>query len=149
MTSSPESSNRPRVVDIAFWCLIGGAVIMLVGGLMSASTDYDALRSVISASFTDDEVRSFVTMRRYNGIGAAVAAVALAFLAGRARRGDARFRLAAMALVFAVFVVFGVLGVLAGVTTLVILAGLLPMLVGVVLLTRPAARDWYAEEGRS
>ncbi len=145
-TSSPESSDRPRIVDIAFWCLVAGAVLMLVGGLMAIGTSYGALSSV---SATADELRSFLTMRLVNGVAAAVAAAVLAFLAGRARRGDARFRLAAMGMVFAIFVVFGVLGLLTGLTTWIILAAVLPMLVGEVLLTFPTARDWYDEDGLS
>lgn len=149
MTSSPASPDRPRVVDIAFWCFVGGAVIMMVGGLMSASTSYEFARSAIPATVADDQVRSYLTIYRYSGVGLAVAAAALAFLSGRARRGDERFRRAAMAMVAAIVVLVLLLALVVGVANPVILLALLPMLVGLVLMTRRPARDWYASRGGS
>lgn len=144
----PVPSNRPRLVDAAFWCFVGGAVIMIIGGLMSATATYEAARAAIDATVADDQVRSYLTVYRVTGIGSAVAGAGLAFLAGRARRGDARFRLATLGLAFAVVVVVGLLAVGIGVAQPLILLALLPILVGVVLLTRPAARTWYESEGQ-
>ena len=144
--TAPSSSSRPRVVDLAFWCFIGAAVIMIVGGLMASTATYDSARTAIPTTVSDDQVRNYLTIYRFTGIGAAVAAVALAFLAGRARRGDARFRLALLGLAFATFVVVGLLAIGMGVAQPVILLGLFPLLIGILLIVQPSARTWFARE---
>ncbi|MDZ4270919.1 MAG: hypothetical protein U1D00_35505 [Mycobacterium sp.] len=143
----PVPSNRPRLVDVAFWCFIAGAVIMIVGGLMASTASFEAARAAINPSVGDDQVRSYLTVYRVSGMGAVAAAGALAFLAGRARRGDARFRLAVLGMAFAIVVVVGLLAAGVGVAQPLILLSLLPVLVGAVLLTLPAARIWYESEG--
>lgn len=145
MTAAP-SENRPGVVDLAFWCFIGAAVIMIVGGLMASTATYDSARAAIPATVSDDEVRNYLTIYRFTGVGSVVAAGALAFLAGRARRGDARYRLALLGLAFATFVVIGLLAIGIGVAQPVILLGLFPVLIGILLLVQPSARTWYARE---
>lgn len=143
----PVPLNRPRLVDVAFWCFIVGAVIMIVGGLMASTASFEAARAAINPSVDDDQVRSYLTVYRVSGMGTVAAAVALAFLAGRARRGDARFRLATLGMAFAIVVVVGLLAAGVGVAQPLILLSLLPVLVGAVLLTLPAARIWYESEG--
>ncbi|ABM11687.1 MULTISPECIES: hypothetical protein [Mycolicibacterium] len=141
--TAPTPSSRPRIVDIAFWCFIAGAVIMIVGGLMALTATYDAARSAIPPTVSDEQVRSYLTIYRFSGIGSVLAAGALAFLAGRARRGDARFRLATLALGFAAVVVVGMLAIGVGVAQPLILLGLLPVLIGALLLVQPSARLWF------
>lgn len=143
----PVPSPRPRVVDIAFWCFMVGAVVVIVGGLMAATVSYDVARASLPTSIGDDEVRSYLTIYRATGIGSAMAAAALAFLAGRARRGDARFRSATLGLAFALVVVVGLLAIGAGVAQPLILLGLLPVLVGTALIVQPSARSWYDSQG--
>lgn len=135
--------SRPRLVDAAFWCFIGGAVIMIVGGLLAATSTYDAARATIPAQMSDDRVRTYLTVYRLTGIGAVLGAVALAFLAGRARRGDGRFRFALLGMAFALVAVVLLMAIGVGVAHQLILLGLLPVLVGAALMTRPAARAWY------
>ena len=139
----PTSASRPRLVDAAFWCFIGGAVIMIVGGLLAATATYEAARAAIPSQMSDDRVRTYLTVYRLTGIGAVLAAGALAFLAGRARRGDGRFRFALLGMAFAVVAVVLLMAVGVGVAQPLILLGLLPVLVGAALMTRPAARAWY------
>ncbi|XTP35406.1 hypothetical protein ACORG1_03845 [Mycobacterium sp. TJFP1] len=141
--TAPTPSSRPHIVDIAFWCFIAGAVIMIVGGLMALTATYDAARSAIPPTVSDEQVRSYLTIYRFSGIGSVLAAGALAFLAGRARRGDARFRLATLALGFAAVVVVGMLAIGVGVAQPLILLGLLPVLIGALLLVQPSARLWF------
>ncbi len=136
------------MVDAAFWCFIGGAVIMMVGGLMAASATFEVARGAIDAAVADEQVRSYLTMYRVSGIASALAAGALAFLAGRARRGDARFRLATLGLSFAMVAVVGLLAVGVGFVEPLVLLALLPILVGAALLNVPAARTWYESEGQ-
>ncbi|HEY9267686.1 MAG TPA: hypothetical protein VIQ11_24110, partial [Mycobacterium sp.] len=57
----PVPPNRPRLVDIAFWCFIVGAVIMIVGGLMASTASFEAARAAINPSVGDDQVRSYLT----------------------------------------------------------------------------------------
>lgn len=145
-TPLPAPSSRPRLVDAAFWCFLGGAVMMIVGGLMAAAATFESARSAIDATVPDDQVRSFLTAYRVSGLGSVVAAGALAFLAGRARRGAARFRLAAQGLSFAMVVVAGLLALGIGVVQPLVLLSLLPILIGAALLAVPAVRIWYESE---
>ena len=145
---SPAPPTRPRPVDIAFWSFIAGAVIMIVGGLMASTATFEAAREAISPSVGDDQVRNYLTVYRVSGVGSVAAAAGLAFLAGRTRRGDARFRLATLGLAVAIVVVVAVLAVGVGVAQPLVLLALLPVIVGAVLLTRPAARTWCESEGR-
>ncbi|MBB2989468.1 peptidoglycan/LPS O-acetylase OafA/YrhL [Mycolicibacterium iranicum] len=145
--TAPTPSSRPRVVDLGFWCFIGGAVVMIVGGLMASTATFDAARSAIPQTVADEQVRSYLTIYRFTGIGAVLAAGALAFLAGRARRGDARFRLATLALGFAMVIVIGLLAIGVGVAQPLILLGLLPVMIGALLFVQPSARLWFEKEG--
>ncbi|KWX68919.1 hypothetical protein [Mycobacterium sp. NAZ190054] len=142
----PPPPARPRIVDIAFWCFIGGAVIMIVGGLMAATATYDAARAAIPPMVSDEQVRSYLTVYRFSGIGSVLVAGALAFLAGRARHGDPRFRLATLALAFAAVLVIGLLALGLGVAQPLILLGLLPVLIGALFMVQPAARLWFQQE---
>ncbi|MCG7596515.1 hypothetical protein ACXYX3_03215 [Mycobacterium sp. C3-094] len=146
----PTSASRPRLVDAAFWCFMGGAVIMIVGGLLSATATFDAARLAIPAEVSDERVRNYLTVYRLIGVGAVLAAGALAFLAGKARAGDSRFRMATLALAFSLVGVVLLLAVGFGVGQPLILVAALPILVGAALMTRPHARAWYdrAPEGK-
>ncbi|BBX66771.1 hypothetical protein [Mycolicibacterium psychrotolerans] len=141
------TDSRPRLVDAAFWCFVGGAAIMIVGGLLAATATFDAARAAIPSEMSDDRVRSYLTVYRLTGIGAVLAAGALAFLAGRARRGDGRFRFALLGMAFALVAVVLLMAIGVGVAQPLILLGLLPVLVGAALMTRPAARAWYDQVG--
>jgi hypothetical protein len=146
--STSPPAKRPRLVDVAFWCFVAGAVIMIVGGLMAATASYDGARATIPTTVSDERVHSYLTLYRGMGVGSVVVGGALAFLSGRARRGDARFRLATLGLGFAAVAVIGVFAIGVGVAQPLILLSLLPILVGAALFTRPAARTWYEKEER-
>ncbi|BBY73750.1 hypothetical protein MPRF_06490 [Mycolicibacterium parafortuitum] len=144
--TAPTPPERPRVVDLSFWCFMVGAVIMIVGGLMALTATYEVARAAIPDTVSDEDVRNYLTIYRGTGIGSVLAAGALAFLAGRARRGDARFRLATLALAFATLVVLGLLALGIGVAQPLILLGLLPVVIGALLAVQPSARQWYQRE---
>lgn len=144
--TAPSPASRPPVVDAAFWFFVGGAVLMIVGGLMASTAAFEDARAYLPASMTDDQVRNYLTLYRGTGMGSAVAGVALAFLAGRARRGDRRFRLATLGLAFAAVAVIALMAIGVGVAHPIVLLSLLPILVAAVLITRPSARDWFARE---
>jgi len=142
---TPGTPARPRLVSVAFWLLLAGAVLLIVGGLIAATVSFDVVRRAFDQSMTDAQVHSFLLIYRATGVGAILTGCGLAFLAGRARRGDARYRRAVIALALVALVILGVIAVVAGVGQPIVLFGLLPILVAVVLLTRPAVSAWYRD----
>lgn len=120
--------QRPRIVNVAFWCWLAAAVLLATLGLLLA--------------LNRANVPIFL-----RGAGAlfAVAGLALGYLAGRTRSGHTRFRRAAVGLglilvmLLALFILIGGGGVL----------WVLPMilsLVGAILVMRPAAQEWYPSQ---
>jgi hypothetical protein len=146
MTASPTPS-RPRVVDIAFWALVGGAVLLIVGGLLAATVTFETARSAIDSEVSNESLRGFLAIQRGVGIGSVLAGAALAFVAGRARGGDPRFRRATVGLALAITVVLVLLAAGAGVANLVTLSALVPIAVGAVMLTRRSAAGWFERAG--
>jgi hypothetical protein len=144
--SLPSSAARPRSVDFAFWLLLVGAVMLLVGGLLAATMPFDAIRNAAAHSVTDEQVHNYLAFQRGSGAICVLAGAGLAFLAGRMRRGDARFRRATIVLALVTVVLVALVAVFAGIHILALL-GLLPIIVGGLLLTRPAAAGWFAGAG--
>ncbi|MFB1295893.1 hypothetical protein ACAG24_010285 [Mycobacterium sp. pW049] len=138
--TAPTPHSRPRVVDLAFWCFVVGAVVMIVGGLMASTAAFDAERLRIA------DADAFLAIVRGTGIGAVLVGGALAFLAGKARRGDARFHRAALALAVAAIVVIVIIAGWIGAVHLFILLSLLPLLIGVLLFVQPSARRWFQQQ---
>lgn len=145
MTASPIPS-RPRVVEIGFWVLIAGAVLLIVGGLLAATVTYETARSAIDPDVSNERLRSYLTFYRAIGVGSVLAGGGLAFLAGRTRRGDARFRRATVGLALAIAVVLVVLAAGAGVGQPVILLSLVPIAAGTIMLTRRSANAWFQRD---
>jgi hypothetical protein len=124
--SAPQS--RPRVVTAAFWCWLVASILLIVGGLLAASVGLPAIF-------------------RGAGVITALAGAGLAFLAGRSRTGDTRFRRAALALALTIVVLVAVCAVFGVVHVLTLLA-VIPLIAGTVLMTRPAASEWAAQESQ-
>lgn len=139
----PSPHARPRVVDVAVWLLLAGAVLLIFGGLMSVTLSFDTVRSMADAAMSDEELRNYLTLHRGAGVFCLVAGAALAFVAGKTRAGDERFRRATVALALAAIVLVAVLSLVIG-TNIVALLALLPLIVGAMLLRRPAATQWFA-----
>lgn len=135
--------SRPSAVTRAIWFVIGGAVLVAAGGMVTAGVSFNTLRQVAVPTVSDDTVRS--TLWLYRGVGTlfVLAAAGLVFVAVRTLGGDVRFRRATTALSLAVVVVVSLSAVLVG-THILALLGVLPILVGIVLLGRPAAAAWFA-----
>lgn len=144
MTASP----RPTALTAAFWCLLAGAVLMLAGGLMTATVDYRTLREAAPATVSDQSVRDTVAVYRGTGIMIVAFAAVLITLTGRVRGGDARSRRAVLVLGLLLAVLLSAAAALqlAPVSVLVML-GLLPIIVGVLLLSRPVVAEWFAGIG--
>ena len=133
-------------MDVAFWLLIVGAVMLVSGGLLAATMSFDAIRSVAADSVSDEQVHNYLTFHRGSGVICVLTGAALGFLAGRLRRGDARFRRATIVLALVTVVLVALVAVFAGIHILALL-GLLPIIVGALLLTRPAAAEWFTGAG--
>ncbi|BBZ35411.1 hypothetical protein [Mycolicibacterium confluentis] len=147
MTDPVSPSARPRIVDIAFWLLVLGAVLLMFGGMIALATNFDSVRAVAAESVSDDTVRDYLTLHRAAGVFCVVVGVSLAYVAGRMRSGDARFRRSAIALSIAAVVLIGLLAVIAGVHLVALLALVLVM-GSAVSLTRPAAAEWFGAGAR-
>lgn len=142
MSASPTPS-RPRVVDIAFWALIGGAVLLIFGGLLAVTVTFETARTALSEQMSNEQVRQYLTVYRGVGVGSIVAGGGLAFVASRARRGDPKFRRVTVGLALAIAVVLVLMAAGARVGQPVTLLSLVPIGVGAVLLTRRSAAPWF------
>ena len=117
---------RPRVVTAAFWCWVVASLMLIVGGMLAASVSLPAVF-------------------RGAGVITALAGAGMAFLAGRSRNGDTRFRRAAVALSLTIIVLVALVAVF-GVVHVVTLLAVIPLIAGTVLMTRPAAASWAEQE---
>jgi hypothetical protein len=120
-------SPRPRAVSAAFWCWLGAAMLLIVGGLIAASVHLPVIY-------------------RGAGIITVIAGAGMAFLAGRSRSGDNRFRRAAVAFSLAIVVLVALVS-LFGVVHILTLIGVILLIVGTVLMTRPSTTAWYESGG--
>ena len=125
----PAPSARPQAVTVAFWCWAAAAVLLIVGGLLTA-------------------VFIPIPVFRGTGIIIALAGAGMAFVAGRTRLGDKRFCRAAIALSLAIVVIVGLAGV-AGFAAYLPMLALLPLIAGTVSITRPAAQAWFDGEANA
>jgi hypothetical protein len=119
-------STRPRAVTAAFWCWVVGALLLIVGGMVTASV-------------------GLPPVFRGAGVLIAVAGAGMAFLAGRTRAGDARFRRAALALSLTLIILVALVAAV-GVVHILTLIAVIPLIAGAVLITRPAAAAHYQEK---
>lgn len=113
---------RPRAVTAAYWLWSVAAVLLIANGLFFV-------------------LESGIRFYQAAGVLWALAGIGLAFVAGRTRLGDARFRRAGVALSIALvglLAIFSVLShALGGLVIMVLL------MVAGVLLMRPSAQQWF------
>jgi hypothetical protein len=136
---------RPRSLTIAFWFLVFGAVMLMAGGLLAITLGYDLLREALPSSFSDQAVHQLLVFRRGAGVICVVAGLALAFLTGRTRTGDVRYRRATLGLGLAIIVLVGIMQVFVNIG-LIALLSLLPIIVGTLLLSRPPVAKWFSPQ---
>jgi len=132
------SEPRSGATATAFWLLVVGAVLLMLGGLMAATVGFDALRRAAPPTVSDQSVRNYLRLYRGAGVLFALAAAALAGFARRARAGDTRYRRAATALALAIVVLVAIAAVFAG-THILALLSLLPIIAGTLMMNRRAA----------
>jgi ABC-type Fe3+ transport system permease subunit len=144
--TAPE--YRPAVVTAAFWFLLAGAVLLLVGGLTTATVSFAMLRQAAPSSYSDETLRNSLTVYRGAGVVVVLAGAGLSWLAARARLRDVRARRATLVLALTIVALIAVAAVfhLAPVSIFALMS-VLPIFVGIVLLTRPAAAEWFAGGG--
>lgn len=139
-----SSQNRPKVVDAATWSMFVGAIMLIAGGALAAAVDGDAIRSAAVGVLAPDQAETLVLAHRIGGVLVVAAGLGIGFLSAQARRGDERYRRSGVVLsvstVFAVLVITVFLG-----SHLLTILGMLPVIVGALMLTRPSARAWFAE----
>lgn len=138
-----DGGARPAVVSGAVWSLVIGGVMLAAGGLITAGVSFDTLRQVAPGSVPDDSIRASLWL--YRGVGAlfVLAAAALIALTTRAGRREVRFRRATVALAMAITLVVALAAVLVG-TQILALLSLVPIIAGIVLISRPVALAWFA-----
>jgi hypothetical protein len=115
--------QRPRAVTAAFWCWLVASVLLILGGLIVAFA-------------------SLPPLSRGGGFITGLAGAGMAFLAGRSRSGDTRYRRAAVALSLAIVVLMPLV-VMFGVVHVLTLLGVLLLIAGTVLITRPVVASWF------
>lgn len=138
-----STDDPPGGVITAIWVLVAGAVLLVVGGLMAATVSFDALRQAAPPTVSDQDVSRYGMLYRGAGLVFAAAGVALAVMAARARLRNPRLRRAVMTLGLTIVVLVGLAAVFAG-THILALLSLVPIVVGTLLLSRPAVVEWYA-----
>ncbi|MGH3725640.1 MAG: hypothetical protein ACRDUS_16145 [Mycobacterium sp.] len=138
---TPEQP-RPRIVDVAFWFWVLSAAALFLNGLAGVAQRYDAVRAAAKPELTDEQVRNFVTYFRALGVLCILLAIGIAFLAGRTRRGDKRFRRALIAL-SAVAVLGAIVMAASGSVTWLLLIAALSLILANVLIIRPTAQAWF------
>jgi hypothetical protein len=125
----PVPSHRPRLVDAAFWVWLVSAIMLVAFGLLLATSG-----------------GNIALLYRGFGILFALAGFALGFAAGKIRNGYRGFRRAAIGLSLGLVVLLALFSL--STRGLVWLLIMIAVIVGVVLVTRPAAQAWYEAEGR-
>lgn len=129
--------RSPRPVSVAYWIWVLCAAVMVLLGLLAATTSADAIRGRL-----DSDVDSFVWLLRGIGIGSVVFGVAIGFLAAPVRAGDRRLR-TVVAVLCGVFALAVVAMVAIGVVAPVLLTIPLLLTVASVLVYREGAREWF------
>lgn len=130
-----ERSPRPVSVAYRIWVLCAAVMVLL--GLLAATTSADAIRGRL-----DSDVDSFVWLLRGIGIGSVVFGVAIGFLAAPVRAGDRRMR-TVVAVLCGVFALAVVAMVAIGVVAPVLLTIPVLLTVASVLVYREGAREWF------
>jgi uncharacterized membrane protein YjjP (DUF1212 family) len=119
-------AQRPRVVDTAFWCWVTAAVLIAALGMLTLSQGGAPLVIV-------------------TGVLLLAAGLAQGYLAGRARRGEARFASAGVGLAMASVAFMALLLLLgAGIAVIAIVGvSMILLITGALLLRREPVRDWF------
>lgn len=127
------------MVQVAFWSWLVAAVLLLLGGALELWTGF----VLHDARGGADQLKPLLYYLR--GVGALCIAlgIGIAYLAGRTRRGDKRFRRGSVALSIATVVVLLVGAILVGWVNLPAVLAVIALLVAIVAATRDSASAWF------
>lgn len=119
-------AQRPRIVDTAFWCWVTAAVLIAALGMLTLSQGGAPLVII-------------------TGVLLIAAGLAQGYLAGRARRGEARFASACVGLAMASVAFMALLLLLgAGIAVIAIVGvSMILLITGALLLRREPVREWF------
>jgi hypothetical protein len=132
----------PRSVEVAFWCWVVAATVLVLAGLVAVMAGYTTLLgSFPTASLSEDQIRSLAFFFRGSGVLFIVVGLALGYLAGRTRKGDKRFRRATVALSNAIVLLLVLYALLLGIV--LPLPAAIASIVAAVLATRASADAWF------
>jgi hypothetical protein len=135
------SESRPGAPTAAFWPLVVGAVLLIVGGGLTMVVGFGTPRELLPPASSDQSVRNYSLLCRGAGILLGLAGVALAAFAGRARDGDVRFRRAATSMALAIVVLVSLAAAVGLRIHLLALLSLLPIIAGTLMLNRRVQPD--------
>ena len=76
-------------MDVAFWLLLAGAVMLVVGGLLAATMSFDTVRRAAAASVSDEQLHNYLSFHRGAGVICVLAAVGWASWPAGCGRGRA------------------------------------------------------------
>src|ERR1700692_999188 len=139
-----SANPRPRIVEVAFWCWMAAAALLIVAGVLEMTmVKYSDMRHTFAASVPDSEGRSLFETYRTVAIVGAVWGMAIGYFAGRTRGGNKRFRRGTVALSVAGVVLLLAATVVLSVVTLLAVVGVILCLVAVVGATREPASEWF------
>jgi hypothetical protein len=134
--TSPKSSSRPRVVNIAFGCWVAADILTAAFGLLMITSD------------VPPSAHAFI---RAVGVLLVVVGVAHGFLAGRARGGNKRFAYAGVGLSLATVAFLALLMLfgasIIGIAMVALIMAL--MITGSALTQGKPAQAWFGSEGGS
>ena len=138
-------SSRPVSVSVAIWLWLVAAFVLILFGLLAATTSADHIREQLAQNSDPAKADSIELLLRGIGVGSLVVGVVVGLLAGPVRNGDPRFRRALVTL-SGVFALLAMATVLLGLTPGVLLIVPILLVVAGVLVYRASARDWFVHE---
>lgn len=115
----------------------------MTGGLLAIFVGFDYLRGVIPSSVSDQSIRDYVWQYRGPGVLFFLGGFVLAALTARLRTRDPRFRRAAMALGYTIVFLVAISVLFNFPGPILVKLSPIPIIVGILLLGRPAAVDWF------
>ena len=134
-----ERPIRPAVVTAAYWSWFAASAVLVLMGLAWLFVDIDTLRSEQPGLQDPGGLRDL--LRMFGGIALA-AGVFIAYVAGRVRKGEPRFRRALVAFSIMIVLYQAATFPLAGMFALLVIV---PLAAACYLVYRPSASAWFAE----
>lgn len=135
---------RPRSVQVAYWAWLAAAILLVLAGLLAVLSGAESMPGRLpGASLSQDQARSLAVLVRGVGVVSILLGLGVGYLAGRTRRGDKRFRRAAVALSYAIVLMLALFTLLFGILLTPHIVAMIALLVAAVAATRDSADAWF------